>query len=78
MTAGVIVQCDGTPADRPGMALERCRAFLPTPALSPDEARHVYGRPAGWTSRWDPATWPAPSKLQDLCPACARTPEATP
>lgn len=70
MTVALLVRCNGTPADRPGMALERCRAFRPTSATTIDAARAEAIR-AGWRTRWDPATWPAPSVQQDLCPACA-------
>ena len=48
MSAGITLRCDGTPADRPGMALERCRAWLPTPALAPDEARWRVAAEAGF------------------------------
>ncbi len=71
MTVALIVQCNGTPADRPGMALESCRAFLPTRATTIDEARaEALGK--NWGMRWDPDMWPAPSVLQDLCPSCVR------
>lgn len=77
MTAGIVIRCDGTPTDRPNMSLERCRAFLPTTALSPDEARHVHGKPRGWTGRWRPG--PAGVyRTEDLCPACSPTPETQP
>lgn len=79
MTATVVLRCDGTPTDRPGMTLERCRAYLPTPAHAPDEARHGHGITAGWTQEWLPAmsTGPAPAtrtwRVRDLCPACSAT-----
>src|SRR5688572_15301063 len=71
VTARLLITCDGTPADRPGMALETCRAFRPTAASTIDAAR-AEAITAGWSTRWDPATWPAPSEQQDLCPACSR------
>jgi hypothetical protein len=70
MTLRLLVQCDGTPADRPGMALESCRGFLPVvPRYLPtsqtidpdspiDEAAAV-----GWTST---------AAGRDLCPSCSR------
>jgi hypothetical protein len=71
VTVRLIVHCDGTPADRPGMALARCRAYLPTRGATIDTAR-AEAVAAGWLTRWDPATWPAFSVQQDLCPSCAR------
>jgi hypothetical protein len=35
VTLLVVLSCDGTPADRPTMALDRCRAFLPLPFADP-------------------------------------------
>jgi hypothetical protein len=63
VTALVIVHCDGTPADRPGMALSRCRAFLP---LRGTTHMHSDAVAAGWT----PATDGGPTR--DLCPGCTR------
>jgi hypothetical protein len=71
VSAVVLIRCDGTPADRPTMTLERCRAYLPTRAdpvgpegvpvaAARDEASRV-----GYAH--DPATG------RDLCPACARS-----
>ncbi len=71
MTARLLIACDGTPADRPGMALETCRGFVPTRAATVDAAR-TEAITAGWLTRWDPGTWPAPSRQQDLCPSCRR------
>jgi len=65
----LVVHCNGTPEDRPEMGLEACRAFLPTRATTVDEAR-VEAIGKGWAVRQDPETWPAPSALQDICPAC--------
>ena len=62
MTARLLIACDGTPADRPGMALERCRAYLPTGATALLGAR-MAAVDAGWT--------PLPDG-RDLCPSCTR------
>ena len=68
MTARLLLQCDGTPADRPTMTLERCRAFLPARAdvIGPEGVPLVEARreaaAAGWSRDDD----------RDLCPACAR------
>jgi hypothetical protein len=75
MTAGIVIRCDGTPADRPGMSLERCRAFLPTRAWTPLDARALYGQPAGWTSRL--VGHDHLRRREDLCPACSPSPQAT-
>lgn len=61
MTVRLLVQCDGTPDDRPGMALERCRAFLP---LHDPQANAAEYRPLGWSRTPDG---------RHLCPACTRT-----
>jgi hypothetical protein len=71
VTVVLVVRCDGTPKDRDTIALENCRAFLPTRSYTVDEARTV-ALGEGWGIRWDPETWPGPSKLQDLCPSCVR------
>jgi hypothetical protein len=63
MTARIVLSCDGTPTDRATIPLSRCRAALPTPALSPAEARYGHGYPAGWTRTGD---------SRDLCPGCSR------
>jgi hypothetical protein len=57
----LLVRCDGTPDDRPGMALERCRAFLPVDRASHEGARNE-ATAQGWRCSLD----------RDLCPACAR------
>jgi hypothetical protein len=68
VTVRVLVQCDGTPADRPGMALERCRAFLPTSVdtWAPDHRRDAFREAGehGWNVTREDG--------RDLCPACAR------
>lgn len=61
MTTALIVRCDGTPADRPGMALERCRAFLPLPLVGPVRLAEL-ANAAGYRVLRD----------RHLCPACAR------
>ena len=71
MTLRLLVTCDGTPADRPGMALERCRAYLPveprylptSQTIDPDSPIDV-AHGAGWSQ--------TPGG-RDLCPACTRT-----
>lgn len=76
MTARVTLACDGRIG---GAAGYDCRQATPvgTPRDGA-EARRTAARVHGWSTRWDPATWPAPSALQDLCPACTRrTQEAT-
>lgn len=68
MTARLLLQCDGTRADRPTMTLERCRAFLPSRAdvVGPEGVPLVEARreaaAAGWSCH----------DYRDLCPACAR------
>jgi hypothetical protein len=57
----LLVQCDGTPADRPGMALERCRAFLPLTYSTGVRARLIANHD-GWSHDGD----------RDLCPTCTR------
>jgi hypothetical protein len=58
----LLVVCDGTPADRPSMALETCRAYLPTGATALLGAR-VAALDAGWL---------CDLTGRDLCPSCAR------
>lgn len=75
MTVRLLVQCDGTPDDRPGMTLETCRAFLPVAPLylpvsqtiDPDHSIN-FAYQAGWSQT--PAG-------RDLCPACTRAATAT-
>ena len=62
MTVRLLVACDGTRADRPTMALGRCRAYLPTRAATVFAARDE-ALAAGW--HCDLAG-------RDLCPDCAR------
>lgn len=62
MTARLLIACDGTPADRPGMALETCRGFWPSRAAYMLGAR-IDAAAAGWTQ-------PRPDR--DLCPSCTR------
>lgn len=62
MTATITISCDGERHGQP------CRGALPTPAHSPDEARHGYGRPAGWTSAWAPLG-PGRYQAMDFCPS---------
>jgi hypothetical protein len=61
VTARLLICCDGTPADRPGMTLERCRAFIPSRSPSRFGARRQAFE-AGWS-------W---AEGRDLCPACTR------
>lgn len=60
MTARLIVACDGT--TRPGLALGRCRAFLPLPMIGDLDATRGAAVAAGWALNED----------SDLCPACTR------
>lgn len=66
MTVRILIACQGTKADRPTVALETCRAFLPTragtPALAVLEAKR-----AGWSYR----------DGRDLCPSCTAAVGAT-
>lgn len=62
MTAGITLFCDGTRHGQP------CRGRLLTGAQSPDEARHLFGKPAGWTSTWE-AFAPRTYRARDLCPS---------
>lgn len=63
VTFRILIRCDGTPAERPLMALEQCRAFLPlTPA--PAEELVAAANAAGWTVRDRDGA--------HLCPACTR------
>jgi hypothetical protein len=68
VTVRLLVQCDGTRADRPGMSLERCRAMYPTRAdvWSPNHRRDTFREAAahGWNVTSEDG--------RDLCPACAR------
>lgn len=59
MTVRLLVGCDGTPADRPGMALGSCRAYLPTRATALLGAR-IAAAGAGWSH----------VDGRDLCPSC--------
>jgi hypothetical protein len=63
VTYRILICCDGTPVDRPGMALERCRAFLPVTPAEPAEMATAVNR-AGWRARDTDGT--------HLCPACVR------
>lgn len=68
MTVRLLIACDGTPAERPGMTLERCRAYYPTrvDVWSPDHRRDTFREAGahGWTvDRVDG---------RDLCPSCTR------
>lgn len=64
MTFRLLIACDGTPADREGMALESCRAFLPVGDPSRDDADDLVARAnrAGYRVDGD----------RHLCPDCAR------
>jgi len=62
VTVRLLVQCEGTRADRPTVSLERCRAALPTTETLPAGAQHA-ARLAGWTQHHG----------RDLCPACSRS-----
>jgi hypothetical protein len=65
VTFRLLIACDGTPADRDGMALARCRAFLPVgnPATdTPDELVAAANR-AGYRVTRDG---------RHLCPDCTR------
>lgn len=63
MSWRVLILCDGTPAERPLMALETCRAFLPlAPAPAPELVAEANA--AGWTVREEDGA--------HLCPACTR------
>jgi hypothetical protein len=59
MTVRTLVACDGNHNDRPGMALEVCRGFLPVTGEQPPDD---YADRHGWTRDGD----------RDLCPSCAR------
>lgn len=61
MTARLLIACDGTPRDRPGMALERCRGFLPMPVADPAVLAEQ-ANAAGWRVLGE----------RHLCPACSR------
>jgi hypothetical protein len=60
MSVAVLLSCDGTPAVRPSIPLERCRAFLTLP-INPAEAADK-ANAAGWLK----------SPAGALCPGCAR------
>jgi hypothetical protein len=62
VTLLVVVSCDGTRADRPTMALGRCRAFLPLPFVDALTLAELTGA-AGYRVDGD----------RVLCPACARS-----
>jgi hypothetical protein len=63
VTFRVLVCCDGLPKDRPFMALENCRAFLPlTVRPIPEMVQAV--NTAGWKVREEDGA--------HLCPACVR------
>ncbi len=64
MSFRILVCCDGTRADRPGMALETCRAFLSLDAAAPDTALTAAINTAGWRVREEDGA--------HLCPACCR------
>lgn len=64
MTFRILICCDGTPAERPLMALETCRAFLPLPAEPPAEELVLAINSAGWRVRQEDGA--------HLCPACVR------
>lgn len=65
MSAGITLSCDGHRHGQP------CRGALHTRASQPDEARHVYGNPAGWRSRWvlEPGPPPTRYRVTDVCPS---------
>jgi hypothetical protein len=64
MSFRVLVCCDGTPEERPTMALETCRAFLSlAPAPEPDLALAINS--AGWKVRERDGA--------HLCPTCTRS-----
>jgi hypothetical protein len=63
MTWRILVCCDGTPADRPLMALESCRAFLSL-RLADADAMTAEVNAAGWRVREEDGA--------HLCPACLR------
>lgn len=69
MTVRLIVQCDGTPAERPTIPLGTCRAFYPTrvDVWSKDHRRDTFREAGdhGWTVDRDDA--------RDLCPSCTRS-----
>lgn len=60
----ILIRCDGTPAERPLMALETCRAFLSLPADRPDTELALALNSAGWRVREEDG--------KHLCPACTR------
>jgi hypothetical protein len=67
VTLLVVLSCDGTPADRPTMALSRCRAFLPLPFADPQTLAQ--------------ATVAAGYRVHAgryLCPACGRRTDTDP
>jgi hypothetical protein len=67
MTLLVVLSCDGTPDDRPTMALGRCRAFLPLPFADPQTLAE--------------ATVAAGYRVHAgryLCPACGRRTDTGP
>lgn len=63
MTFRVLVTCDGTPTDRPGMTLHRCRAFTTFPAGTAPELTAALNA-AGWMIRH--------RDRAHLCPSCVR------
>jgi hypothetical protein len=73
VTVALLVRCDGTRADRPSMALERCRAFLPTSVdvWSPNHRRDAFREAGahGWNVTRDDG--------RDLCPSCDRARRST-
>jgi hypothetical protein len=69
VTLRVLVSCNGTREDRPSMALESCRAYLPIapkylPTSGTIDPDHPITRASlvGWTQ----------DGSRDLCPACTR------
>ena len=64
MTVRVIVSCDGDHGDRPDMALESCRGFLPVGNVTDGTVAvaRASAQMRGYTRDGD----------RDLCPACTR------
>lgn len=64
MSAGVTLSCDGRRSGQP------CRGALHTPASQTDEARHRFGKPAGWRGRLAlEANDPTRYRVIDTCPS---------
>lgn len=62
MSAHIVLSCDGLRHGQP------CRGALHTREVE-EYAAARQAADLGWRRQWDPATWPAPSVLLDLCPS---------